>query len=317
MTAEFAPVTSPVLVLVGPTAIGKTELSLTMAAEFGCEIVSMDSIQVYRHMDIGAAKATLEERQRVRHHLIDIVDPNEQYDAARFATDALAAIAAICSRGNIPLITGGTGLYLSALLNGLFDEIKVSAEIRESVRQRLQDEGREALHRELRRIDPESGARIHPNDTQRLLRGLEIFQATSVPWSEHLRQQARHSWSDRFPHLLQLGLSCERELLYERIKIRSYSIMQNAFQSEVESLIRMGYGLDLPSMQSIGYRHMGNCLTGVWDRATATETLVRDTRRYAKRQLTWFRRLADIQWRDIGRADAVLTDVARFLRNVR
>ncbi len=317
MTSEFAPITSPVIVLVGPTAIGKTELSLTMAAEFGCEIISMDSIQVYRYMDIGAAKATLEERQRVRHHLIDIVDPDEQYDAARFVTDALAAIAAICGRGCIPLITGGTGLYLSALLNGLFDEIKGSAEIRDSLRQRLQDEGREALHRELSRIDPESGARIHLNDTQRLLRGLEIFLATGVPWSEHLRGQTRHPLPDRFPHLLQLGLSCERELLYKRIQMRSFNIMQDAFQAEVESLLAMGYGRHLPSMQSIGYRHMGNCIAGVWDNETATEVLVQDTRRYAKRQLTWFRRLANIQWRDIGQADAALADVAQFLHNVR
>lgn len=317
MTPEFAPVNSPVVVLVGPTAIGKTELSLTIAEEFGCEIISMDSIQVYRHMDIGAAKATFEERQRVRHHLIDIVDPDEQYDAARFVADAQAAIAAICSRRSIPLITGVTGLYLSALLNGLFDEIKVSSEIRERVRQRLQDEGREALHRELRRIDPESGARIHLNDTQRLLRGLEIFSATGVPWSEHLRQQTRHPLSDRFPHLLQLGLSCERELLYDRIKKRSFNIMQDAFQAEVESLLAMGYGLHLASLQSIGYRHMGNCIAGAWDRKTATEALVQDTRHYAKRQLTWFRRLANIQWRDIGQTDAVQADVAQFLRNFR
>lgn len=317
MTPEFTAITSPVVVLVGPTAIGKTELSLTIAEEFGCEIISMDSIQVYRHMDIGAAKATLEERQRVRHHLIDIVDPDEQYDAARFVADAQTAIAAICSRGSIPLITGGTGLYLSALLNGLFDEIKVSSEIRESVRQRLQEEGREALHRELCRIDPESGARIHLNDTQRLLRGLEIFRATGVPWSEHLRQQTRHPLADRFPHLLQLGLSCERELLYDRIRIRSFNIMQDAFKAEIESLLAMGYGLHLPSMQSIGYRHMGNCIAGVWGREAATETLVQDTRRYAKRQLTWFRRLANILWRDIGQADAVQADVAQFLRNFR
>lgn len=306
-------ITTPVIVLVGPTAIGKTALSLEMAERFGCEIISMDSMQVYRFMDIGTAKATMEERNRVPHHLIDIVDPDDQYDAARFVMDALAAITDISDRGKIPLITGGTGLYLSALINGLFEEISIPREVREQVRRRLEREGREALHRELCAIDPASGSRVHVNDTQRLLRGLEIFHATGVPWSEHLRRQAKTSPRVRFSRMLQLGLRCARERLYDRIKNRTFQMMGDAFQREVESLLALGYTSELPSMQSIGYRHMVGCIEGRWERQTATAALIQDTRRYAKRQFTWFGRSRDIHWYDVGQPATVLADTETFL----
>jgi tRNA dimethylallyltransferase len=307
------PIPTPIIVLVGPTAIGKTELSLKLAAEFDCEIISMDSMQVYRYMDIGTAKVSREEQQQIVHHLIDIADPDEQYDAACFVRDATAAIKTITARGKTPFITGGTGLYLSSLINGLFEEFQVKDEIRNALRERLNKEGREVLHSELLTVDPESGARIHVNDTQRLLRGLEIFYSTGIPWSEHLRRQAQTRRHPVFTRMLQLGLTCDRELLYDRIKIRSIKMMQDAFQQEYEFLLGKGYGRDLPSMQSIGYRHMGACLAGEWDRETATTNLIKDTRRYAKRQLTWFRRQQQFQWYDIHRTDGILKDVAAFL----
>jgi len=306
-------ITSPVIVLVGPTAIGKTALSLEMAERYGCEIISMDSMQVYRLMDIGTAKATREERDRVRHHLIDIVQPDDQYDAARFVSDCLEAIGEILGRGKIPLITGGTGLYLSALLKGLFEEIKVPQMLREHLHQRLATEGREVLHRELCQVDPESGARVHINDTQRLLRGLELFQATGVPWSDHIRRQRQGEPQVRFHHLIQLGLRCDRELLYKRIKMRTLSMMSDAFQQEVEYLLAQGYGPELTSMQSIGYRHMVGCLNGTWDRTTATAALIQDTRRYAKRQFTWFGRSEDIHWYDVQQPATVMAAVDTFL----
>jgi tRNA dimethylallyltransferase len=310
---ERVPITTPVIVLVGPTAIGKTDLSLKLADEFGCEIISMDSMQVYRYMDIGTAKVSREEQQHIAHHLIDIVDPDEQYDASSFVRDAMAAVKIITARGKIPFITGGTGLYLSSLINGLFDTIKVNDEIRSLLRERLDKEGREALHQELLRVDPKSGTRIHVNDTQRLLRGLEIFLSTGTPWSEHLRRQALTRQHPTFTRMLQLGLTCEREALYERIKIRSISMMQDAFQQEFESLLAKGFERNLPSMQSIGYRHMGAFLAGECDRETATANLIRDTRRYAKRQMTWFRRQQQLQWHDIRITDRVFIEVAAFL----
>jgi len=307
-------ITAPVVVLIGPTAIGKTALSLEIATSFCCEIISMDSMQVYRFMDIGTAKASQEERAMVPHHLIDIIDPDDQYDAARFVDDALRAIADITGRGRVPLITGGTGLYLTALTKGLFEEVRVPEEIRDRHRQRLALEGREALHRELCAVDPESGQRVHINDTQRLLRGLEIFTATGIPWSEHLRRQQAAAPPRRLINMMQLGLSCERSLLYDRIEKRTINMMCDAFQQEVEGLLARGYASTLPSMQSIGYRHMLGCIAGQWDRATATTELIRDTRRYAKRQMTWFGRSPEIHWYDRGQHSQVLTDLDKFLK---
>lgn len=309
-------ITTPVVVLVGPTAVGKTALSLQIATEFGGEIISMDSMQVYRGMDIGTAKATPAERRQVTHHLIDIRDPDEQYHAASFVADTLTAIRAIAERGRIPLITGGTGLYLSALLNGLFDTVEGTQAIRASLQERLQREGREPLYRELQQADPASAVRIHPNDTQRLLRGLEIFQATGVPWSEHLQRQQLTA-PPQFSRLLLLGLHCDRDLLIERISLRSRQMMSHDFAAEVAGLLARGYGANLPSMQSIGYRHMAACLAGSCDRESATEALIVDTRRYAKRQRTWFRRYADLHWHDLGHLDEALVEVAAFLRRDR
>ncbi|MCL2457867.1 MAG: tRNA (adenosine(37)-N6)-dimethylallyltransferase MiaA [Desulfobulbus sp.] len=312
---SIAPVaiTAPVLALVGPTAIGKTALSLRIATRFRCEIISMDSMQVYRYMDIGTAKASKEEQLLVPHHLIDRVDPDEQYDAARFVKDALATIAGIHDRGHIPLLTGGTGLYLSALVNGMFDIVKVPDHIRTHLRQRLDQEGREALHRELMTIDQESSERIHCNDTQRLLRGLEIFQATGIPWSQHVRRQQQHQVAPSFFRLLLVGLTCEREMLYDRIQQRSISMMRDEFAQEVEWLLAKGYQAKLPSMQSIGYRHMLAYLAGACDRQTALASLIRDTRRYAKRQLTWFRNQQQVAWHQIDQPDTIIAALDRFL----
>jgi len=313
MGAPLAAITAPVLALVGPTAIGKTALSLKVATRFRCEIISVDSMQVYRYMDIGTAKASREEQRLVPHHLIDMVDPDEQYDAARFVIDALAAIAKIHAHGRIPLITGGTGLYLSVLINGMFDIFKVPDNIRTNLRQRLDQEGREVLHRELMAMDRESGERIHCNDTQRLLRGLEIFHATGIPWSQHLRRQQQHRTASSFPRLFLVGLNCEREMLYDRIQQRSIKIMRDEFAQEVEELLAKGYQSELPSMQSIGYRHMVACLAGTCDHQTALSTLIRDTRRYAKRQITWFRNQEQVAWHQVDQPDMVLAAFDRFL----
>lgn len=309
------PLDVPMIVLVGPTAIGKTELSLQIAERFGCEIISMDSMQVYRHMDIGTAKVSRVEQQRVQHHLIDIRNPDEQYDAASFVRDALAAIKVIGERLRIPLLTGGTGLYLSALLNGLFADIAVPDAVREHLRERLASEGRAVLHRELATVDPESASRVHGNDTQRLLRGLEIYHATGLPWSEHLRRQQANRCAQRFTRVLLLGLQSDRELLYKRIEQRTFKMMGSEFKQECESLLAHGYPPSLASMQSLGYRHMCAHLEGTWDLTTATRQLIVDTRRYAKRQMTWFRRYADLQWYDCNRREEIFDEIASFIEN--
>jgi len=298
-------VEGPVLVLVGPTAIGKTELSLQLAERFGCEIVSVDSMQVYRHMDIGTAKVSIAERARIPHHLIDVVEPDEEYDAASFVRDALQAIDQIYGRGRVPLLTGGTGLYLRALIDGLSSGIGHFPEIREELQQRLALVGSEILHEELMRCDRYSGERIHENDTHRLLRALEIYQATGKPWSEHINQHQKQK-GGRFTNILQVGLTCERELLYRRIDLRTSLMLGSGLEEEVKGLIARGYSPQLKSMQAIGYRHMNNYLQNIWDMAETERLLARDTRRYAKRQYTWFGSNPDLQWFDVHNHSGII-----------
>jgi tRNA dimethylallyltransferase len=287
----------PVIVLVGPTAVGKTELSFRLAERFGCEIISMDSMQVYRGMDIGTAKPSLEEQAQVPHHLIDIADPDEQYDAARFVRDALAAFEDIAARGKTALLTGGTGLYLKALLEGLFDALPADKAVREQLQARLAAEGRAALYAELCRVDPVAGARIHPNDTQRLLRGLEIFHASGRTWTALIEEQKQAGQGGAvFSRAYLAGLCCPKEELHERIARRTLAMLDGGLIEEVERLRQMGYGPELPSMQAIGYRHANRFLDGEWSRAELAEQLILDTRHYAKRQMTWFNANTGLRW---------------------
>jgi tRNA dimethylallyltransferase len=303
----------PVIVLVGPTAIGKTSLSLQLVERFDCEIVSMDSMQVYRYMDIGTAKPSREEQTLVHHHLIDVVDPDEQYDAARFVRDALEAIDSIAERKRTVLLTGGTGLYQKALFEGLFAAMPTNQEIRHCLQHRLKEEGREILHAELCKIDPASGKRIHKNDSQRLLRGLEIYLTSGRTWSQHLHKQKQEGQGVHFTRVYQVALTCERDELYQRIEQRSNIMIDRGLIEEVEKLRTMGYSAELQSMQSIGYRHVNNLLSGEWDRKTMLEYLIRDTRRYAKRQMTWFKKNKDLNWFDRKKKKLVIEKIANTL----
>lgn len=303
----------PVIVLVGPTAIGKTSLSLQLVDRFDCEIISMDSMQVYRYMDIGTAKPSQEEQGLVRHHLLDLVNPDEQYDAARFVKDALQAIDSIAGRKRTVLLTGGTGLYQKALFEGLFTAIPTDQEIRQHLQHRLQEEGREVLHTELCKIDPLSGKRIHKNDTQRLLRGLEIYLSSGRRWSDLLQEQKQKGQVPHFNRVCQVALTCERSELYQRIEKRSNMMIKHGFIEEVEKLRAMGYSEELPSMQSIGYRHVNNLLSGEWDRRTMFEYLLRDTRRYAKRQMTWFGKNKNLRWFNIKQKELVVEKISNSL----
>lgn len=303
---------APVLVLVGPTAIGKTALSLFLAQRFHAEIISVDSMQVYRFMDIGTAKVTLEERARVPHHLIDVVDPDEEYDAACFVSDALRTIEEIHQRGKVPLLTGGTGLYLRSLVDGLFTGIGQFPQIREQLQQRLIQEGTYKLHEELSLCDRYSAKRIHVNDSHRLLRALEVYQATGKPWSEHIAEHQRLK-RPRLTNMLQIALTCDRDLLYRRIDQRTRMMLENGLEQEVRGLLSRGYGPELKSMQAIGYRHMNNFLSHTWDLAETERVLARDTRHYAKRQYTWFKAMPDLQWFDVQDQKAVIKKVEQWI----
>jgi len=306
-------ISQPVLVLVGPTAIGKTALSLSLAERFSCEIVSVDSMQVFRHMDIGTAKATAAERKQVPHHLIDIVDPNENYDAARYRNDALKSIRDIQSRGKIPLITGGTGLYLRALLNGIFPGVPADETIRQNLQQRLQSEGSSKLYEELRSIDCISAEKIKINDHHRLLRALEVFYISGVPWSEHLEEHRKMPPETVFTHILQIGLTCERKELYSRINQRCQNMIDMGLEQEVKNLFQMGYDKSLKVFCSIGYRHIIKYLDGEWSLEEMLSYLARDTRRYAKRQYTWFSKMIDLRWVSVNESEGLFRDIDNWL----
>lgn len=303
----------PVLALIGPTAIGKTSLSLTIARKFQCEIISVDSMQVYRYMDIGTAKATKHERLQVPHHLIDIVDPNEPYNAARFVHDCLNAISVIHQKGAIPLLTGGTGLYLQALKNGLFDAPPSDKQTRAYLQDRVAEEGSQQLHKELKKHDPVMAEKLHPNDSSRIIRALEVFLTTGVSMTQHLKTQAQNQKRLMFSNFHSIGLSCERKLLYQRINKRTDQLIKSGLEEEVNGLLERGYGPELTSMQSIGYKHMVQYIIGDWTLEQTREFLARDTRRYAKRQYTWFNRDQSIRWFDRNEEENIISWVDRNL----
>ena len=314
--ASLFPINFPVLVLIGPTAIGKTGLSLRLAHLFDCEIVSMDSMQVYRYMDIGTAKIKKDEMEDIPHHLIDVVNPDEDYDAGRYVDDALAAIRSIHERGKTVLITGGTGLYLRSLIEGLVSNIPTKPVVREKLKKRLVQEGPAQLFEELRQCDPATAARIHRNDHYRLLRALEIFLSTGIPWSEHIIDQQKEK-EKRFSALLEIGLTCDRELLYERIDKRTLLMKEQGLEQEVRMLLDKGYHWDLKSMRSLGYRHMVNYLRGKWKLDETFRLLARDTRHYAKRQYTWFNKSRSVQWFDVSNKDEIIKKITMWLSQSR
>jgi len=307
------PINDPVLVMVGPTAIGKTALSIEIAKRFHCEIVSVDSMQVYKYMDIGTAKVTSKEQNGIKHHLLDIVSPDEHYDAAKFSNDALLAVDSIHNRGMIPLLTGGTGLYLQALFEGIFPKMASNPKIRNELQGRLQVEGHSKLYEELCLIDCYSAKRIHPNDKHRLLRALEIYMSTGVTWTEHIRKHRESLDGVCFKNVLKIGLTCDREKLYKRINIRCDNMLKSGFEEEVKNLFLMGYGKYLKPFRAIGYKHMIKYLEGEVSHSDMKLKFSRDTRRYAKRQYTWFSKIKDLHWFNVNDKEGILQIIEKWL----
>ncbi len=310
---DFFPCREPIMVLIGPTAIGKTSLSISLAREFDFEIISVDSMQVYRYMDIGTAKISKEEMNGVRHHLISIVDPDTSYDAVYFEKNAIEAMTEIKSRGKRILLTGGTGLYLKALLEGFSRELPAFPEIRADLTSRIKAGQRTLMHEELSTCDRISATRIHSNDTHRLVRALEIYKGTGKPWSWYIARDRKRKKEPRFTRVQMVGLTTDRHRLHARIQKRSEIMLESGFEDEVRNLLERGYGAELKSMRSIGYSHMVKYVLGVWTWDTMVENLIRDTRRYAKRQYTWFKKLNNLQWVDTSEQGGVRADVDRFL----
>lgn len=292
------------MVLVGPTAVGKTNLSIELAKLFSCEIISGDSMQVYRGMDIGTAKITPEEMQGIPHHLIDVLSPDEPFSVAKFQEWCKELIPAIHQRGKLPFIVGGTGLYVeSVCYEYQFIEAGADEEFRLAQQQFADVEGPEALHSKLSAVDPESAARLHPNDVRRVIRALEIYHLTGETLSSKLEGQLRQSPYD----LCIIGLTMDRKMLYNRIEQRIDQMMDSGLVQEVQKLLNQGYTRDLVSMQGLGYKEIVEHLADDVPLSIAVEKLKRDTRRFAKRQLSWFRHMNDISWIDMGEGEKFST----------
>lgn len=303
----------PAILLMGPTASGKTAAATAIAEKLRCEIVSVDSAQVYRHMDIGTAKPDAELLKRVPHHLIDLVEPHESYSAARFRDDALTAMREITERGNIPLLAGGTMLYFRALTEGLSDLPEADPAVRLVIDTMAAESGWAALHRELARVDPETAARLEPNDAQRIQRALEVYYLTDRPLSALVRKP-KYVYFPYFPIRIAL-VPADRGRLHERIAQRFEDMLELGLIGEVRRL-RARYALDpaMPSMRCVGYRQVWRYLDGEYGLATLREKGVAATRQLAKRQLTWLRAMTDVKTFDCL-AENVTDEALDFLKH--
>jgi tRNA dimethylallyltransferase len=275
--------------------VGKTSFALQLARQFNGEIIGADAMQIYRRMDIGTAKPTPVEQAAVPHHMIDIVNPDQDFDAAVYAKMASGIIRGIIARGRTVFVVGGTGLYIKALIYGLFEEGLWDPVVRRRLKQRAESESAAVLHQRLAAVDGVAAERIHPNDTYRILRALEVFEVTGEPLTVF---QQRHGFRERRFTTLKIGLFRPRPVLYDRINKRVDLMMGQGFLEEVRQLLACGYGVDIKSMQSLGYRHLAAVIRGDDSLAQAVTTLKRDHRRYAKRQMTWFKADREIVWAD-------------------
>ena len=280
-------------VICGPTAVGKTSLALELAEYFDGEIISADSRQVYRLMDVGTAKPTKEEQQRVRHHLIDVAWPDEEFHAARFVSLAEEAICDIHQRSRSPFLVGGTGLYIRALTEGLLQAPSADPELRRALHDRAEKEGSASLHKELARVDPVSADRLHPNDLIRIVRALEVYEQSGSTLSA---LQDEHGFSSKPYRTLKLGLNLERDELYRRINQRAEVMFGQGLMEEAEALLQAGYDPGLKTLRTIGYCQAFALLRQEMTREEAIDDLKRSTRRYAKQQLTWLRKDKSIIW---------------------
>ena len=284
----------PLVILTGPTAVGKTETSIKLAKAINGEIISADSIQVYKHFDIGSAKVTKEEMDGVKHYLIDVLEPDEEFNIFVFKKLAMEAMEEIYAKGKIPIIAGGTGFYIQALLYDVeFSEEEGDKTYRHMLENKAKEEGVTAIHNMLKEVDPEAAKEIHENNLKRVIRALEYYNETGMRISDHNKEQRQKESPYNFRYYV---LNMDREKLYERVNLRVDIMVENGLIDEVKKLKEMGYGKELNSMQGIGYKEIRDYVDGVYDYDTAIETLKKNTRNFAKRQITWFKREKEVVW---------------------
>jgi tRNA dimethylallyltransferase len=303
-----------ICILAGPTAVGKTEISLALARSLCGEIISADSAQVYKYMDIGTAKLSEDEMQGIRHYMIDEVTPDMDFSVAHFKERAELYIKDIGERGKLPIITGGTGLYINSLLNNLdFTDSICDEKFRKEMKELAVQKGSAYVHSKLEAVDPEAYERIHPNDLRRVIRALEVYKHTGRPISyfqeESRKQPPRYQYA-------YISLTMDRQKLYERIDHRVDKMIASGLIEEVEGLLKMGYNRELNSMQSLGYKEIADYLHGLITKEEAVRVLKRDTRHYAKRQLTWFRGDKRVNWVHIDifyRKEVLVENIIRYI----
>ncbi len=300
-----------IVIVLGPTGVGKSEVAIEVALEVGGEVINADSLQVYRYMDIGTGKPPVPQRQKVAHHLVDIIDPNGEFNAALFRQRALESAQEIWSRGKKVIVCGGTGLYIQALTHGLFIGPAKDPKIRERLGEQAREKGLASLYQRLREVDPDAVFSIHANDRQRIIRALEVSELTGKKMSQWLSE---HGFKENPFDTLKIGLNRDRQELYTIINRRCEEMVSHGLAEEVKDLIDRGYSLDLKPLQSVGYRHMGLYLTGALSLNDTLSLMKRDTRHLAKRQLTWFRADKEIRWFHPERDESkIIETVKEFL----
>lgn len=284
----------PLIILTGPTAVGKTKLSIKLARAVNGEIISADSMQVYRYMDIGSAKIRPEEMEEIPHHLVDCLDPDEEFNVVRFQKMAKEAMEDIYARNRIPILVGGTGFYIQAVTGDIdFTECGEDNSYRKELEKKAKEQGPEVLHRMLFEVDPESALAIHANNTKRVIRALEYYQQTGEPISLHNQQQRQKESPYNLAYFV---LNDERSHLHARIDARIDEMLREGLVDEVKRLQQMGYHKGMVSMQGLGYKEILSYLDGTWSLEEAVYILKRDTRHFAKRQITWFKRERNVEW---------------------
>ncbi len=284
----------PLVILTGPTAVGKTELSIKLAKAINGEIISADSIQVYKYMDIGSAKVTPEEMDGIKHYLIDVLEPSEEFNIYVFKKMAMAAMDEIYSKGKIPIIAGGTGFYIQSLLYDIeFSEVEGDKTYRRMLEKKAAEEGNAAIHHMLREVDYKSAEDIHENNLKRVIRALEYYHETGCKISDHNEEQRQKESPYNFRYYV---LNMDRDKLYDRINMRVDIMLDNGLVEEVRKLKNMGFGRELVSQQGIGYKEIRDYVDGLCTYDEAVDTLKKNTRHFAKRQLTWFKREKEVVW---------------------
>lgn len=297
----------PLIILAGPTAVGKSSVALKLAQLLKTDIISADSAQVYRGLDIGTAKPTAHEQEKVRHHLIDLVNPDQNYSAADYQKDADRVITYLWQQNKLPFIVGGTGLYIKAVTDRFaFGPKGADQELRNKLIKQCDEEGLNRLYEKLNKVDPEAASKIHPNDLKRIIRALEVYTLEGKPISEQVSKTKAEISPYRFFYQ---GLTMDRDQLYVRIERRVDLMLEEGFLEEVKSLLAKGYSLNSPGMQILGYRQLAEYLEGNTSFDAAIQEIKKETRNLAKRQLTWFRREKAIEWHEINN-QSTISDIA-------